>query len=309
LFYAAAMIHRFMFSAMAGRNEILIDDQDPARARVAAQLAIDEVQRIEAKYSRYRADSVVSLINAQQASVKVDDETAYLLNFAATLHAQSGGLFDITSGVLRRAWRFESDAGLPAQPLIDECCALIGWPRVEWDATTQSIRLPLVGMQIDFGGFGKEYAADRAATLIRGAGIHRALVNLAGDVVVFSNSDEPWTLGIQHPREPIGDAIKTVTMRNGALATSGDYERYLVLGGKRYCHILNPMHGWPSGFAARGEAWAQAPAQSVSVIAPNALVAGGLSTVAMLKPASEAKQWLTSLSVEPLVVSEGRVAL
>jgi FAD:protein FMN transferase len=291
------MLTRFEFRAMAGMNELLIDSDDQRQADTAAQAAIAEVHRIEAKYSRYRADSVVSHINAAagQKAIDVDEETAMLLNYADTLYQQSDGLFDITSGVLRTVWSFDKPA-LPSQAHIDCVLPLIGWNKVErWvEQNATTIRLSEAGMQIDFGGFGKEYAADRAAIVLQTNGVQRALVNLAGDVMCFDVTDapSPWSVGIQHPRRLQGEAVRSIAMANAAMATSGDYERYFELNKIRYCHLLNPHHGWPTGFNQHGAVWAEPPFASVSVIAPNALVAGSLSTVAMLKPASEALDWL-----------------
>jgi thiamine biosynthesis lipoprotein len=127
-------------------------------------------------------------------------------------------------------------------------------------------------MELDFGGIGKEYAADRAAGLLIAAGVRGGYVNLAGDLRVLGprSDGRGWSLGIQHPRAS-GIAIAQVELRDGALATSGDYERYLEVGGRRYCHILDPRSGWPV------QHW-----QSVSVIAPVCIAAGALSTIAML---------------------------
>jgi hypothetical protein len=167
-------LFRFPFRAMATEHELQVDAPDERGARRAADAAIADVLRIEAKYSRYRDDSVTTAINraAGGAPVAIDAETAALLRYAAQCHALSDGAFDITSGVLRRAWNFRAQPPkLPDPAAIDAALALIGWPRVEWDE--RSVRLPDKGMEIDFGGIGKEYAADRAATAARAAR-HRA---------------------------------------------------------------------------------------------------------------------------------------
>ncbi|CAN7392623.1 FAD:protein FMN transferase [Rhizobacter sp. LjRoot28] len=241
-------------------------------AESAARRAIDEVRRIEAKYSRYRPDSIVSRINAAAGSgrpVAVDVETAGLLGFAAQLFDASAGLFDITSGILRRVWDFKA-ARVPAPDAVRALLPLIGWRQVGWDGA--SVSLARAGMELDFGGFGKEYAADRAATVLREAGVPGGTVNLGGDVCLIGPAADgsPWRLGIAHPREP-GGVIASIELTHGALATSGDYERAFVEGGRRYCHILNPHTGWPVSH------W-----QSVSVAGPTCLAAGALTTIAML---------------------------
>ncbi|KNZ33945.1 MAG: thiamine biosynthesis protein ApbE [Methylibium sp. NZG] len=263
---------------MACDCEVRIAGLSRRKAEPLAKLAIAEVQRIESKFSRYRAASVVSRINASAGSgrsVEVDAETAHLLDFAATLHASSGGLFDATSGTLRKAWDFKAKR-LPSAAQIDALLPLIGWQHVRWrngQWTGGRIELPIAGMELDFGGFGKEYAADRAATLLQQHGLRHGMVNLGGDIrLVGPRPDgQPWSLGIQHPRDETR-LLATLALGDGALATSGDYERCFDLDGVRYCHVLNPRTGWPV------QAW-----RSVSVIAPACLAAGALTTVAMLK--------------------------
>jgi thiamine biosynthesis lipoprotein len=284
----------FSFRAMASRCEIRMCAGDEATAQQWAQAAIDEVRRIEAKFSRYTGDSVTTRINraAGGPPVTVDEETAALLDFGATLWKSSDGRFDLTSGVLRRAWRFET-ARLPAQDEIEALLRLVGWPRVEWDHGARRLRLVQEGMEIDFGGIGKEYAADRAAGVLLAAGAQHGFVNLGGDVRAIGPAADgaPWRIGIQHPRAEAGVTIGAIDVATEGLATSGDYERYLEIDGQRYCHILDPRTGWPV------QHW-----QSVSVSAPVCVAAGACSTVAMLMPCDEAKEFLREQGVGFLAV-------
>jgi len=266
----------FEFDAMACPCVLHLagDDDEAARTHraVAAQAAIAEVRRIEAKYSRYRADSVVSHINATAGTgkrVAVDEETAQLLNYAHRLYCDSDGLFDISSGVLRRAWDFRNPA-LPDKHHLESLLSCVGWSSVKWDG--DSVGLPRTGMELDFGGFGKEYAADRAAALLIERGVVHGYVNLGGDIRVLGPRPDgsPWRLGVQHPRNA-GSLLAELPLSGGALATSGDYERYFELDGQRYCHVLNPRTGFPVRY------W-----QSVSVAAPLCSAAGALCTIAML---------------------------
>lgn len=281
----------FEFFAMGTPCRIRIEGAAPHAAHDAAQAAIAEVRRIETKYSRYRAESVVSRINAAAGRgmpVEVDVETADLLDFAAQLHALSDGLFDPTTGVLRSVWDFRA-ARLPSDAELQAVLARIGWQRVAWRRPW--VQLERAGMELDFGGFGKEYAADRAGAVLTDAGIKSALVNLGGDIRVAGPRADGsgWVLGIAHPRQP--DAVfASITLHAGGLATSGDYERYFEHGGRRYCHILDPRSGWPA------QGW-----QSVSVAAPACLAAGAISTVAMLK-GDGALEFLREQAVEFLAV-------
>jgi thiamine biosynthesis lipoprotein len=264
------------FGAMASTCEVRLAAGDEAEARRLAQIAIAEVHRIEYKYSRYRDDSIVSRINAAAGidAVACDDETQSLFGYADALFAASGGLFDITSGVLRRAWNFRA-ARVPSAAELAPLLDLIGWHGVAWRAGENRIRLPKAGMEIDFGGFGKEYAADRAAALLIGQGVRHGYVNLGGDMRVIGPQPDgkPWSIGIQDPRQA-DRTIASIPVESGALTTSGDYERYFELDGRRYCHILDPRSGMPVN------GW-----RSISVLAPLAVAAGSYSTIAMLKAA------------------------
>jgi FAD:protein FMN transferase len=262
----------FEFQAMGTACRLRLSGCGEPEAHAAAQRAIDEVRRIETKYSRYRDDSIVSRINAAAGSgreIEVDAETADLLDFAARLHAASNGLFDITTGVLRRVWDFHA-ARVPAPAAVAAELQRVGWQHVRWHRP--HVALLRRGMELDFGGFGKEYAADRAGTLLLEQGIPGGLVNLGGDIRVIGPHPDgsPWSLGIAHPRQA-GAVIASIPLHAGGLATSGDYERFFEADGRRYCHILDPRTGWPV------EHW-----RSVSVVAPACLAAGALSTIAML---------------------------
>ena len=290
-------LHQKVFRAMASRCEIKLWSADAKLAQTALDAAVAEVQRIEAKYSRYQAQSVISQINANAgiSDTIVDAETASLLDFAQQCFEQSDGMFDITSGVLRSAWDFKSGR-VPTQADIDPLLPLIGWHKVNWQRPT--VRLSGPGMQLDFGGFGKEYASDRAASVLMDAGLMHALVNLGGDVrVTGAQSDgTPWRIGIQHPRHA-DQAIASIAIHSGALATSGDYERYMVIDGKRYAHLLNPHTGYPI-----------ACAQSASVQAPLCVLAGALASCALLQGAA-GLSFLRSQEVDFLWVDEQGVVI
>jgi thiamine biosynthesis lipoprotein len=282
---------------MASRCEVRLYAATDEAARSWADAAIAEVRRIETKYSRYRDDSVTTAINRSAGgdAIAVDAETAGLLDFGASLHAESDGRFDLTSGVLRRAWDFKAKR-VPTQQAIDALLPLIGWKRVEW--RDRRLRLPMAGMEIDFGGIGKEYAADRAGTALIERGALHGLVNLGGDVRVIGPAPDtsPWRIAIQNPRGKPGETLARLDVAQGAVATSGDYERYFVVNGRRYCHVLDPRTGWPV------DAW-----QSVSVVAPLAVAAGACATVAMLHSVTDGLDFLQSQGVRYLAIDrEGR---
>jgi FAD:protein FMN transferase len=262
----------FSFSAMGGsHNEIRIAAPDHAQAHGLAQLAIREVERIEQKFSRYRPDSALSQLNARAPTqwAVCDDETISLLQFGAALFEASHGLFDLSSGVLRRAWNFR-DGVLPSTSTLEGLLTTVGWQHIQ--IKSNQIRFDKPDMELDFGGIGKEYAADRAAGALMAAGVTHGFVNLGGDLAVIGPQPDglAWSIAIPAPRE-VTATLASIEVSRGGLATSGDYERFMTVNGKRYCHILNPKTGFPVSY------W-----QSVTVLAPTAAVAGSCCTIAML---------------------------
>ena len=253
---------------------------------------IDLLEAIEARYSRYQRDSIVSEINRRAGTdefTELDAETAALFALADQLWQASGGLFDITSGPLRRAWDFRVSGG--ADPThIEPALSLVGWDRVE--RTHDSLRLPEQGMEIDLGGLAKEYAVDCVTQHLRAAGITSGVIELAGDVGAIGRGPDgaPWRIGIQSPTEP--DSLCTIQLVDSAIATSGNYARRIEYEGKEYGHLLNPKTGWP----------VEGPS-SVSVIDSHCLTAGAVATVACLHRTGEAKNWLAHAALPWLMVS------
>lgn len=280
-------IQRFSFTAMASPCELhLLGEQE--RCQLAALAVEQEVKRIEKKYSRYRDDSVLSNINRHAGTITdIDAESHYLFNYAAICWQQSDGLFDISSGVLRQAWNFR-DAVLPTQQTLQPLLQRIGFDQAELTAT--QLTMPAT-MEIDLGGMGKEYAADRAAAICREHGIHSGIVDLGGDLSVLGPKPDhsPWLLGVRHPRDP-EHAFAQLPVYEGGMATSGDYERFFELNGQRYCHLLNPKNGFPVNH------WA-----SITVLAPNCLLAGTFSSIAMLKQ-QDALPWLDEQGLHYLAI-------
>jgi len=279
----------YKFKAMGTPCEIQIFAESENHARDAANRVINDVNRLEALYSRYRDDSFLSKINhhaAKGQSITVDAETAGLLNYAATCYQQSDGLFDITSGKLRQAWRFDSGK-IPAQSTINKLLNQIGWHRLSWNPPVLDFSIP--GMEIDFGGIVKEYAVDRAASLCIESGIQHGIINLGGDIKIMGPRADgsPWKVGIRHPRKP-NAVLQTLSLTHGALASSGDYERFILVDGIRYSHVLNPKTGWPVKYMS-----------SVSVVGDFCVVAGSASTIAMLKE-EKGPEWLEKLALPHL---------
>ncbi len=286
----AQKLFEYTFTALGSKNEIKLYSEDPAIAAKVSDEIIKECRRIEGKFSRYQSESIITKINnsAGNNPIKVDPETAGLLDYADACFNQSEGLFDITSGVLRKVWNFKKEL-IPSEESIQSVLPLIGWDTVVWQ--NHEIKLPTAGMEIDLGGIGKEYAVDRSYGVGIENGITHGFVNLGGDLRVFGPRVDgtPWSIGIQHPRKT-NAAIAQVKLTSGALATSGDYERFIEVAGKRYCHILNPKTGWPvEGI------------QSVTVTTDTCLIAGTLTTIAMLFGQKKGRLFLEEQGVQFLM--------
>jgi thiamine biosynthesis lipoprotein len=262
-------------------------------ARKVLDIIADEAERIEAKLSRYSSGNLVDRINrANGAPFQVDEETAQLLNFADEMFRLSDGAFDITSGVLRRVWNFDGGSRVPRHADVAALLDLVGWQKVSWQPPTLTLR---PGMQIDFGGIGKEYAVDRATQLVAAYCDASCLVNFGGDLAVTRPRDdgEAWKVGIEST-ELAGRATRTILLRAGGLATSGDSKRYVVHGGVRYGHILDARTGWPI----------KSPVHSVTIAADTCTEAGMIATLAMLQ-GDRIDAFLSELDV-PFWLDSGR---
>ena len=280
------------FNAMASPCEVLIQTQDKRVVEQIARCVSTEVWRIEDKYSRYDSLSICSEINNSDGKeITIDEETYLLLNFAEQCYQLSDGLFDISSGVLRKVWSFSGLSGecqhFPSSIDFSKVLSFVGWQRVVYDQ--QSISLPQ-NMELDFGGIGKEYAVDRSILLAKEITHEPILVNLGGDLAVTGPrlNNQAWQVAIEHPDSDVlgkpQDMI--VALNHGALATSGDARRYLIKDGIRYGHVLNAKTGWPIIHAPR----------SITTVAPQCIQAGILATLALLQ-GEHAEQFLTEQDI------------
>lgn len=281
------------FNAMASPCELLIDLPASAQALVEqlAQQAVIETWRIEHKYSRYCPGNWHDQLHQRPDQWQsLDAESARLIAFADQAWQISGGLFDITSGVLRKVWRFDGSDRLPKAEQIEALLPAIGWHKLRWQAAQEDadgrkaaqLYLP-TGMELDFGGIGKEYAVDRVLGLALALLQHAPpkigyslLVNFGGDIACSGPrvNNTAWKVAIEAPdRQQQSAAL--LNLSGGALATSGDSQRFLLKDGKRYSHLLNPQTGWPIANAAR----------SITVAAPTCSQSGLIASLALLQGA------------------------
>lgn len=277
--------YTFFFNSMASPCEVLIDCENEQLAKRIATAVADEAWRIEDKYSRYNIASVCGQLNAKAGQLcTIDNETYLLLQFAEQCYQISDGLFDITSGILRRVWHFDGSDNIPTQAEIAALLQFIGWSKVSLTGSTFQM---LPNMEIDLGGLGKEYAVDKAILIAKEMSKYPVLINFGGDIAVTgpSKNNQPWLIGIEHPSlSEQGNVM--VQIKNGAIATSGDANRYLLKNGTRYGHVLNVKTGWS----------VESPPNAITVAAPQCIQAGFLATLALL----QGKDAETFLSVQEI---------
>ena len=264
---------------MGSPCELLIETNDESVAKNATDIVAHEAWRIEDKFSRYLPHNIVHQINNSDGrTIQVDSETANLIDFATSLFQMSEGRFDITSGVLRKVWNFDGSDQLPDEADVKAILDRVGWNKADWQRPELTLSRD---MQIDFGGVGKEYAVDKAAGLLGESYAGSCLLNFGGDLVASGppRDSDGWQVGIEGLDAESGRAKRLIYLKNGALATSGDARRFILRGGVRYGHILDPTTGWPVVNAPR----------SITIAADTCTQAGMIATLAMLKGAQAEK--------------------
>jgi thiamine biosynthesis lipoprotein len=237
-------------------------------ARRAVEAAFGEVARIEAVMSEWRPETAVSKINAAagKGAVEVPEELRAILERAVAYGEKSGGAFDVTWRGMGRIWRFDDGFRVPSQEEVDRARRNVGYVGLQLEGSRAGLERE--GMAIGLGGIAKGYAVDRAARLLREAGFGDFLVAGAGDIFASGSKDGvPWRVGIQDPRAERGVPLGALEVSNAAVSTSGDYERFRIVDGVRYHHIIDPRTGWPASRA-----------MTVSVKAPTSEQADVLAT-------------------------------
>ena len=267
-------VRRLEFNSLGTKCLIKFRLEDERSALEFAASALDWIGKFEAKFSRFRPDSMVSRINAAAGRewVKTDSEMETLLDIAAEIHACTDGIIDPTMLPLLKVWNWKvAHLRLPARDDVKAALALTGWRRVQ--RRPGAVFLPEAGMGLDFGGFGKEFAVDRLAALARQAGIKDAIVDLGRDIYAMGgNGLHPfWHIGIEDGNQP-GTCWGGLGVNGKAVSASGDYARYFSHDGVRYGHILDPRTGWPVSNGMR----------AVTVVANTCLQAGIYSTAVFI---------------------------
>lgn len=278
------------------------------RAREAIDAGFDEIRKLETLLNYFSPDSELSGINraAGISAVRVSKETAEILAKTIGISGATGGAFDPSVAPVIKLWKFSkgtSGNAVPSDDIIKEALRHIDYRKIVIN-DAQEVFLPEKGMEMDLGGIAKGYAADKAVDAIRKKGISAALVAIAGDIRGYGvhPSGSGWKVGIQNPRpaeaseKPWEDVFAVLYLRDRAISTSGDYQRFFMQDGKRYHHLLDPKTGYP----------ADSGLMSVSVIAPEGYLADSLSTAVFILGAEKGLKLLESRGLDGVMVDENK---
>ena len=238
---------RTMLGTLVTLN-VVAPDGKSAEGHIAA--AFDRVVYLEQCLSAHKPDSELSLLNSQAAHgpVKVSEDLFRIISASIAAHKRTRGAFDNTLKPLLDLWRrCGKEERLPTADEIAQARTLIGADRIETDATARTVRFPVEGMQVNLGGLGKGFIADEVVRLLRNRGVKGALVAMAGDIYAFGlrTDGSPWRVGIQDPRQSDSSqaVLGALYLSNQAVSTAGNYERYVVIQGRRFSHIVDPRTG------------------------------------------------------------------
>lgn len=232
--------------------ETTAESSDILQCKKALYLAYREMARVENLLSSHKPGSEISKINraAGLHPVAVSPETFAIVQRAKAYARQFNGLFDVSIGPLTELWGFNDDdrkvTSVPPQAKIDACRNLVGYRRIVLDSLNTTVFLTTPGCRLDLGGIAKGYAIDRGASVLKQQGIRNFFINAGGDIYVSGQKDAhtEWRVGIKHPRDPNG-LVAWFNLKDFAVATSGDYERFAIINGRRYHHIIDPRTGYP----------------------------------------------------------------
>ena len=260
-------------------------------ARTLAQVvneAFEEIDRLDAQMSNYRPESELEGINRRAAreAIMVEPQLFQLIRDALRYSEETGGAFDITVGPLMKAWGFFRGQGrVPSRSELSEVLRRVGYRHVKLDPSTRALRFDAEGVELDLGGIAKGYAVDEAVEILRANGVTSALVS-SGTSSLYALGAPPeergWKVTLRDPyeAEKVGDVVY---LKNYSLSASGNYEKFFKLGGKTYCHILDPRDGRPV-----------ANMLATAVLAPRAVESDALSTAFFVLGPVRSRKYLST---------------
>jgi thiamine biosynthesis lipoprotein len=273
---APPLLQKRVLKLMGNRFEISVVHKDEKWAKACIDEAVTEISRIEQVFTTFSENSQTNQINAQAGikPVAVDKEVFELVRRSLKISQLTQGAFDITYGSIDKTlWNFDTTmTSLPSKEIARQSVRLVNYRNVVLDEIKGTIFLKEKGMRIGFGGIGKGYAADRAKAVLQEKGVNSGVVNAAGDLVTWGvqPNGSPWTIGIADPNTK-QRPFSHLSISNMAVATSGNYEKYAVIDGKKYGHTIAPKTGLPvSGI------------KSVTIICSSAELADALATPVMV---------------------------
>ncbi len=275
------------------------------KAKEAIDAGFSEIKKLDTLLNYFSDESEISAINraAGIRPVRVSDETLEIIKKTVEISEATGGAFDPTIAPVIKHWKFSKDPSgysIPSGKVIEEALQLVDYKKIRIDTKASEIYLEEKGMELDLGGIAKGYAADRAVNAIRAKGVKAALVAVAGDIrgYCLDPDKKGWKVGIQDPRperesdRPWEDIFATLYLKESAISTSGDYQRFFLKNGQRYHHILDPETGFP----------AKSGLISVTVIAPEGYLADSLSTAIFVLGPEQGMRVLDSLGIDGILV-------
>ncbi len=276
------------------------------KAEDAIEAGFDEIKKLDNYLNNFSPDSEVSAVS-QSAGIKpvhVSKETTDLMDKTIGISKITDGAFDPTIEPVIKLWAFSKrpdNPSIPSKAAIENLRKLVDYKKIKIDSAASEIYLEEKGMALDLGGVAKGYAADKAVEAIKAKGIKAALVAIAGDIRGYglSTSGKAWKVGIQNPRpenpaseKPWEDIFASLYLKDSAISTAGDYQRFFIKNGKRYHHIIDPKTGYP----------AESDLISVSVMAPEGYMADGIDTAVLILGPEKGMKLLNSKGLDGILV-------
>lgn len=264
-----------LVTLMGSRFQITLVDKDSISAEQNIDKAVAEITRIENLISEWRPETQISQVNQNAGikPIKVDREVFDLTKKGLYFSKLTDGAFDISIVAMDKIWKFDDSMDeLPSEQAIKESVRNVGYQNIILDSTNSTIFLRNPGMKIGFGSIGKGYAADKTRDLMKSMGVKAGIIDASGDISTWGTQPDgkPWAIGINNPFNDHKMAA-ILYFKENAVTTSGSYEKYAEIHGKRYSHIMNPKTGYPSTGLT-----------SVTITGPNATMANGFSTSIMV---------------------------
>ena len=292
-------LYKRAMKLMGNHFEITVVANDEVWANEKIDLAVSEIQRIEKLLTTYAADSETNFINGNAgiSPVKVSKEIIELIERAIRISSVTQGAFDITYGSVDKSlWNFDTTmTSLPTKEIAKQSVKLINYKNIIVDREKLTVFLKEQGMRIGFGGIGKGYAAERAKLIMQAAGVKSGVVNASGDLTTWGimPNGEKWTIGIVHP-EMADKVFSYMNVSGLSVATSGNYEKYVVIDGKKYSHTINPKTGLPvTGI------------KSVTIVSINAEVADAMATPVMIMGIEAGLNMINQMNdIEAIVIDD-----